>query len=118
MVDHYTDPTMNSQGDPLIIKRRIQMYRRLGYLVAGIAVGALLTGYLDTKEIQQKTEEQQPATQHDGLFAEVNGSTVRLYKVEAGRFCGYHETREFDSQEEAVEWVLKETKAKLQFTAE
>ena len=118
MVDHYTDPTMNSQGDPLIIKRRIQMYRRLGYLVAGIAVGALLTGYLVTKEIQQKTEEQQPATQQDGLFAEVNGSTVRLYKVEAGRFCGYHETREFDSQEEAVEWVLKETKAKLQFTAE
>ena len=93
------------------------MYRRLGYLAAGIAVGALLTGYLVTKEIQ-KMEEKEPDTKQDGLFAEVTGSTVRLYKVEKGRFCGYHVIRKFDSQEEAVEWVLKETKAKLQFTGE
>ena len=39
---------------------------------------------------------------------------MRLYKVEGGRFCGYHETREFDSKEEAIEWVMKETNAKLQ----
>ena len=37
-------------------------------------------------------------------------------KVENGHFCGYHTTREFESQEKAVEWVVKETNAKLQFT--
>ncbi len=39
----------------------------------------------------------------------------RLYKVKNGRFCGYHDTREFESQEKAVDWVTMETNAKLQF---
>ena len=54
----------------------------------------------------------------DGLFAEVRGNTVRLYKVENGRFCGYSEPKEFESSEAAVEWVIKETKAKLVFADE
>ena len=54
----------------------------------------------------------------DGLFAEVDGSTVRLYKVENGHFCGYHETREFESPEKAVEWVVKDTNAKLVMSGE
>jgi len=33
--------------------------------------------------------------------------------VENGRFCGYSEPKVFSSQEEAVEWVVKETNAKL-----
>lgn len=94
------------------------MYKRLGYLAAGIVVGALITGYLVNNEIRSKMDEKEPETKHDGLFAEVCGSTVRLYKVEDGRFCGYHVIRKFDTQEEAVEWVLKDTNAKLQFTGE
>ena len=94
------------------------MYKRLGYLAAGIVVGALITGYLVNNEIRSKMDEKEPETKHDGLFAEVSGSTVRLYKVEDGRVCGYHVIRKFDSQEEAVEWVLKDTNAKLQFTGE
>ena len=94
------------------------MYKRLGYLAAGSVVGALSTGYLVDNEIRSKMDEKEPETKHDGLFAEVSGSTVRLYKVEDGRFCGYHVIRKFDSQEEAVEWVLKDTNAKLQFTGE
>ena len=94
------------------------MYKSLGYLAAGIVVGALITGNLVNNEIRSKMDEKEPETKHDGLFAEVSGSTVRLYKVEDGRFCGYHVIRKFDSQEEAVEWVLKDTNAKLQFTGE
>ena len=89
------------------------MYKRLGYLAAGVVVGLAVTGYLVKKEIREKKEEAE-GTVTEGLFAEVRGSTVRLYKVEGGRFCGYHETREFDSKEEAIEWVMKETNAKLQ----
>ena len=78
-------------------KEAENMIRNLGYLAAGVVVGLVVTGMI-------------------GLFAEIQGNTVRLYKVEEGRFCGYHETREFESQEKAVEWVMKETNAKLQFT--
>lgn len=91
------------------------MMKRLGFLAAGIAVGLVLTGYIATKEMQSKDPESSPEVKQDGLFAEINGSTVRLYKVENGHFCGYHETRQFDSPEEASEWVLKETNAKLVF---
>ena len=91
------------------------MMKRLGFLAAGIAVGLVLTGYIATKEMQSKDREETPEVKQDGLFAELTGSTVRLYKVENGHFCGYHETRQFDSPEEASEWVLKETNAKLVF---
>ena len=91
------------------------MYKRLGYLAAGVVVGLVVTGYLVNKEIREQKENAEEVRE-DGLFAEVQGNTVRLYKVENGRFCGYHETRECESQEKAVEWVMKETNAKLQFT--
>ena len=91
------------------------MYRGLGYLAAGIAFGLLVTGYIVEKEIHQDDE---PEVNKDGLFAEVRGNTVRLYKVENGRFCGYSEPKEFESSEAAVEWVIKETKAKLVFADE
>lgn len=87
------------------------MYRKLGYLAAGVVFGLVVTGYLVNKEIREKEQED---ILEDGLFAEVQGNTVRLYKVENGRFCGYQETREFESQEKAIEWVVKETNAKLQ----
>ena len=93
------------------------MYKRLGYLAAGVVVGLVVTGYLVNKEIREQKENAEEVRE-DGLFAEVQGNTVRLYKVENGRFCGYHEPREFESQEKAVEWVMKETNAKLQFVNE
>ena len=93
------------------------MYKRLGYLAAGVVVGLVVTGYLVNKEIREQKENAEEVRE-DGLFAEVQGNTVRLYKVENGRFCGYHETREFESQEKAVEWGMKETNAKLQFVNE
>ncbi len=90
------------------------MIRNLGYLAAGVAVGLVVTGLIVSKEICEHEPQEQEL--RDGLFAEVQGGTVRLYKVEGGRFCGYEQPREFESQEKAVEWVLKETNAKLQFT--
>ena len=89
------------------------MIRNLGYLAAGVAVGLVVTGLIVSKEIREHEPQEQEL--RDGLFAEVQGSTVRLYKVEGGLFCGYEQPREFESQEKAVEWVLKETNAKLQF---
>jgi hypothetical protein len=95
-------------------KEAENMIRNLGYLAAGVVVGLVVTGMIVNKEIRDQKEREEVI--EDGLFAEIQGNTVRLYKVEEGRFCGYHETREFESQEKAVEWVLKETNAKLQFT--
>ncbi|MCR5811080.1 MAG: hypothetical protein K6G34_06730 [Lachnospiraceae bacterium] len=89
------------------------MYRRIGYLAAGVVFGLVVTGLIVNKEIRD--QQQKEEIREDGLFAEVQGNTIRLYKVENGRFCGYHETREFESQEKAVDWVTKETNAKLQF---
>lgn len=91
------------------------IYKGLGYLAAGIAVGLLVTGYLIEKEIQDEEAHEQ---KKDGLFAEVSGNTVRLYKVEDGRFCGYSEPKVFESSDKAVEWVLKDTNAKLVFAGE
>ena len=38
------------------------MYKRLGYLAAGIVVGALITGYLVNNEIRSKMDEKEPET--------------------------------------------------------
>ena len=95
-------------------KEAENMIRNLGYLAAGVVVGLVVTGMIVNKEIRDQKEREEVI--EDGLFAEIQGNTVRLYKVEEGRFCGYHETREFESQEKAGEWVMKETNAKLQFT--
>ena len=91
------------------------MYKGLGYLAAGLAVGLLVTGYLVEKELH---DEKAPEAQHDGQFAEVRGNTVRMYKVENGRFGGYSEPKVFESSDKAVEWVMKNTNAKLVFAEE
>ena len=59
------------------------MYRKLGYLAAGVVVGLVVTGYLMNKEIREQNENAEEVRE-DGLFAEVQGNTVRLYKVENG----------------------------------
>ena len=89
------------------------MVKRLGFLVAGIAVGVVLTELIVVNELREKEKEASSNIKKDGLFAEVQGNTVRLYKVEDGRFCGYTDTKEFESQEKAIDWVVKETNAKL-----
>lgn len=109
-MDPETDPESAAE------KEGRHMMKRLGLLAAGVAVGFVLTGYIVTKEIRSRESESTPEVKQDGLFAEVSGGTVRLYRVENGHFCGYHETKEFESQEKAVEWVVKETKAKLVIT--
>jgi len=60
------------------------MIRNLGYLAAGVAVGLVVTGLIVNKEIHDQEEKEEVI--EDGLFAEVQGSTVRLYKVENGHF--------------------------------
>ena len=91
------------------------MYKGLGYLAAGIAVGLIVTGLLIEKEISDSKADEE---RKDGQFAEVRGNTVRLYKVENGRFCGYSEPKVFEDGDKAVEWVLRETNAKLVFADE
>ena len=95
------------------------MMKRVGLLAAGIAIGLVLSAYLISKEQENAaggSEERQPQVKQDGLFDEVHGSTVNVYKVEDGHFLGYTETKEFGSKEEAIDWVTKETKAKLLIT--
>ena len=77
-------------------KEAENMIRNLGYLAAGVVFGLVVTGLIVNKEIHDQEEKEEVI--EDGLFAEIQGNTVRLYKVEEGRFCGYHETREFESQ--------------------
>jgi hypothetical protein len=36
-----------------------------------------------------------------------------MYEVKDGHFCGYSETKVFESNEEAMDWVVKETDAKI-----
>jgi len=91
------------------------LYKGLGYLAAGIAVGLLVTGYLIENEFH---DEEAPDFKKDVLFAEVRGNTVLMYKVEDGRFCGYSEPKVFESADKAVEWVMKDTNAKLVFADE
>ena len=38
---------------------------------------------------------------------------MRLYEVKEGRFCGYTETKVFDDPSQAMEWVVRETDAKI-----
>ena len=36
-----------------------------------------------------------------------------MYELKDGHFCGYTETKVFESSDKAMEWVVKETDAKL-----
>lgn len=88
--------------------------RRLGLLVLGIGIGLALTEYLILKDSEKNGNGKSvEPVKEDGLFAELDGSTVRLYRVENGRFCGYHVIRKFDTRDEAFDWITKETKAKI-----
>ena len=86
--------------------------RKLGLMVVGVAVGLVITGVLLEQE-KRSSEESREAEMRNGHFAEISGNTVRMYEVKAGRFCGYTDTKVFNSQEEAMEWVVKETNAKM-----
>ena len=87
------------------------MLKRVGLMALGVAAGLVLTGILIEQERRQAEEE--AAERKNGLFAEISGNKVRMYEVKDGHFCGYSETKEFESREKAMEWVVKETDAKM-----
>ena len=65
------------------------------------------------QERRREEESSGGAEKKNGLYAEISGSTVRLYELKDGHFCGYSDTKVFDSYEKAMEWVVKETDAKI-----
>ena len=94
------------------------MLRRLGLMAAGVAIGLVVTGMLVEQERQKEEELARrqhgtPNKMEKGLFAEVDGNTVRLYEVKEGRFCGYTETKVFENPSQAMEWAVRETDAKI-----
>lgn len=91
------------------------MFKKAGLMAAGIAVGLILTGVLLEQERRKADESAGGGNEEkkNGLFAEINGNTVRMYEVKDGRFCGYSEEKVFESAEKAMEWVAKETDAKI-----
>jgi hypothetical protein len=77
-------------------------------------IGLVVTGILLE---QERRETSRASGDHEkkknGRFAEICGNTVRMYEVKDGHFCGYSETKVFESNEEAMDWVVKETDAKI-----
>lgn len=86
------------------------MLKRVGLLAAGIVIGVVLTEILIE---QEKTNQEIEANRKNGMYAEVLNNTVRTYEIKNGSFCGYSDPIVFESQDKAIEWVLKETNAKL-----
>ena len=72
---------------------------------------ALKDGYLTISA--EKNHDHDEEEKKNGRFAEISGNTVRMYEVKDGHFCGYSETKVFESNEEAMDWVVKETDAKI-----
>lgn len=94
------------------------MLKRAGLMAAGIVVGLVITGVLLEQERRQASGssdemDKDAAEKKNGLFAEISGNTVRMYEVKDGHFCGYTDTKVFDSNDEAMEWVARETNAKI-----
>ena len=89
------------------------MMKRIGLMAVGITAGLILTAVLLEQERNEAEQASGNEERKDGLFAEIHGSTVKMYKVKDGRFCGYTETKTFDSPDKAMEWVAKETDAKM-----
>ncbi|MDO5132025.1 MAG: hypothetical protein Q4D81_03460 [Eubacteriales bacterium] len=91
------------------------MLKKLGLVAAGIVVGVVLTEILIEQEKKAAEGADNEAEKRSGHFAEICGNKVRMYEVKDGSFCGYSETREFESRDKAIEWVVKETDAKMVF---
>lgn len=93
------------------------MMKRIGLMAAGVTAGLILTVVLLEKERRDAENSAGHSSvkeeKRDGLFAEICGNTVKMYKVKDGSFCGYSETKTFESHEAAMEWVAKETDAKM-----
>ncbi len=89
------------------------MLKKAGLMAAGIVVGLVITGVLMEQERRREEEASGGAEKRNGLYAEISGNTVRMYELKDGHFCGYTETKVFESSEKAMEWVVKETDAKL-----
>ena len=91
------------------------MTRRIGTMAAGIVIGLVVTGILLYQEEKNASGENtdNSGDKRNGLFAEISGNKVRTYEVRDGRFCGYSETRSFESHDKALEWAVKETGAKI-----
>ncbi|MDO5476562.1 MAG: hypothetical protein Q4F43_05550 [Eubacteriales bacterium] len=91
------------------------MAKRVGALAAGVAMGLVLTGILLYREERNASggNKEESGGKRNGLFAEISGNKVRTYEVRDGSFCGYGETRIFESHDKAVEWAVKETGAKI-----
>ena len=90
------------------------MLKRAGLMAAGIVIGLVATGILLEQERRETSgaSGDQEEKKH-GRCAEISGNTVRMYEVKDGHFCGYSETKVFESNEEAMDWVVKETDAKI-----
>ena len=89
------------------------MMKRIGLMAVGLTAGLILTAVLLEQERKEAEQASGNAERKDGLFAEIRGNTVRMYTVNDGRFCGYSETKTFESPEKAMEWVATETDAKM-----
>ena len=53
------------------------MYKRLGYLAAGVVVGLAVTGYLVNKEIREKKEEAEGTVTEAEYLEKLNGFVTR-----------------------------------------
>ena len=74
------------------------MLRKYALMAAGVAVGLVMVGVL--------------------MDQEEKAAAAREAEIRDGHFCGYTETKVFDSHNEAVEWVARETSAKMVFKDE
>ena len=61
------------------------MLRKYALMAAGVAVGLVMVGVLMDQE--EKAAAAREAEIRDGLYAEITGSTVQMYKVRDGHFC-------------------------------
>lgn len=90
--------------------------RKYGLVLVGVAVGLVLVELLHEQEKKEAAAD--TGKKKNGLFAEICGNKVRFYEIKDGSFCGYSEEKVFESREKAMEWVVRETDAKIVFREE